>query len=124
MAAMPTGTLHQNTQCQDRPCTMAPPATGPKATAEPVIAPQAPMALPRWPGGNAEQARARLSGEISAAEAPCTARAAMSSPGVAAVAHAADAAVNTARPATNIRRRPSRSPSAAPARISTPKAST
>jgi len=49
-----------------------------------------------------------------AAPAPCTDRAAISVPVPGASAHAADASENTDNPTTNTRRRPNRSPSAAP----------
>ena len=58
-------------------------------------------------------------GLFTAAPAPCTARAAISQPMPGASAHAADAAVNRPMPAANIRRRPNRSPSAAPVISST-----
>ncbi len=58
---------------------------------------------------------------ISAAPAPWTARAAISQPTLGASAHAADAAEKIASPAANIRRRPNRSPSAAPLISSTAK---
>ena len=124
IAASPTGTLIQKIQCQEIPPTIAPPTTGPTATAEPVTAPQIPIALPRWPAGEAADTSARLSGVISAAPAPWIARAAISAPEDGARAHAADAEVNSASPTVNIRRRPRRSPSTAPSRISTPKLST
>ena len=55
---------------------------------------------------------------------PSTARNAMSAPMSGASAQAADAAVNTARPNTYIRRRPIRSPSAAAVMMVAPNAST
>jgi len=56
----------------------------------------------------------RVSGVTIAAAAPCTARAAMSAPTDGDSAAAADAAVKASRPMTNMRRRPKRSPRAAP----------
>jgi len=56
---------------------------------------------------------------MTAAPAPCTARAVISQPMPGASAHAADAAVNSPMPAPNIRCRPNRSPSAAPVISST-----
>jgi hypothetical protein len=61
------------------------------------------------------------SGITSAAPAPWTARATISQPMPGAAAQAADASVNRPIPAMNIRRRPSRSPSAAPVNSSTAK---
>src|SRR5262249_31474369 len=52
---------------------------------------------------------------------PWTARAAIKKPALLASAQAADAATNRARPATKVRRRPKRSPSAAPVKSSTAK---
>ena len=65
--------------------------------------------------GSAACALARSIGWlIAAAPAPWTARAAISQPMPGASAHAADPAVNRPMPAANSRRRPNRSPSAAP----------
>ena len=60
-----------------------------------------------------------LSGMTIAAPAPCTARAAISAPMLGASAAAALDRVNTLIPTANIRRRPYRSPRAAPVSIST-----
>jgi hypothetical protein len=60
-----------------------------------------------------------LSGMTIAAPAPCTARAAISTPMLGASAAAALDRVNTLIPTANIRRRPYRSPRAAPVSIST-----
>jgi hypothetical protein len=60
-----------------------------------------------------------LSGMTIAAPAPCTARAAISTPMLGASAAAALDRVNTVIPTANIRRRPYRSPRAAPVSIST-----
>jgi hypothetical protein len=110
----PTGTLSQKIQCQLRPPATAPPTTGPPATASPASPPHSPMAMARFPAGNASLIRVRVSGMMIAAPAPCTTRAAMSTPTVGESAAHADAAVNTARPMQNMRFRPNRSPSAAP----------
>jgi hypothetical protein len=59
------------------------------------------------------------SGSTIAAPTPCTARDAIRLPMSGDSAQATDAAVNTASPTTNIRRRPNRSPSAAPVSSST-----
>ena len=65
----------------------------------------------------------RVSGVNSAPPAPCTARAATSTPIDGARAAAAEPAVKTATPIVNIRRRPNRSPSAPPVKSSTAKLS-
>ena len=75
---------------------------------------QAPITRPRLPGGNAAESRVSVSGVTIAAPAPCTARAAIRAPEEGASAARAEATVKIASPTTNIRRRPKRSPSAAP----------
>ena len=60
-----------------------------------------------------------VSGMTIAAPAPCTARAAISTPMLGASAAAALDRVNMVIPMANIRRRPNRSPSAAPVSSST-----
>jgi hypothetical protein len=45
--------LTQKIQCQLIPSTIAPPITGPNATASPAIAPHIPIAAPRFSTGNA-----------------------------------------------------------------------
>ena len=112
-AARPIGTLIQKIQCQSRPCTTAPPTSGPPATASPPMAPQIPTIAPRRSGGNAAARIVRLSGVTSAAPRPWTARAPIRALALGASAHAAEASVNSSSPVTYIRRRPSRSPSAA-----------
>ena len=84
---------------------------------------QAPSASPRFSGGNAVESSVSVSGVTIAAPAPCSARAAISAPVVGASAAAADAKVKRARPMTNMRRRPNRSPSAAPVNSRTAKVS-
>jgi hypothetical protein len=60
------------------PCTIAPPITGPRPAAIPVIAPQAPITAPRRGTGDALVIRTRLSGVAILPPAPCAARAAIS----------------------------------------------
>jgi hypothetical protein len=60
--AIPTGMLSQKIHCQARPSMMAPPTSGPAATATPVKAPQIPSALPRRCEGVAAVIRASESG--------------------------------------------------------------
>ncbi len=45
------GTLSQKIQCHDAAWTMAPPTSGPRATAMPLMPDQTPMAKPRRSGG-------------------------------------------------------------------------
>ena len=112
--ARPIGTLSQKIQCQLIPPTMAPPTTGPRATANPVMPPHNPMAAPRFSAGNASLIRVSVMGMTMAAAVPCTARAAMSAPTLGDKAAEAEATVNPSRPITYIRLRPYRSPRAAP----------
>ncbi len=114
ISAMPTGTLSQKIQCQLIPLTTAPPTTGPIATPSPVMPPHSPIAAPRFSTGNASLISVRVSGMTIAAPAPCTARAPTSAAAFGETAAAADAAVNSNRPRAYMRRRPNRSPSAAP----------
>ena len=120
----PSGMFSQKIHCQDSPWATAPPITGPASTARPVTLLKMPSAQARRWGGNAALSSASDSGSTSAAPAPCTARAVISAPASGDSAHAADAAVNSPRPAASRRGRPSRSPSAAPVISSTAKLST
>ena len=119
----PIGTFSQKIQGQSRPWATAPPTTGPASTAIPVTLLNIPNAQARRCGGNAADSRASASGSISAAPAPCTARAATRVVAFWASAHPAEAAVNRPTPVASIRRRPSLSPSAAPVSSSTAKVS-
>ena len=121
MTRQPIGTLSQKIHCQETPSAMTPPSTGPMISASPVTPLKIPSAFPRSSGGNAALNRAIASGITSAAPAPWTARAAISHAALPDSAHATDAATNSASPATNMRRRPKRSPSAAPVSSSTAK---
>jgi hypothetical protein len=121
-AARPIGTFTQKIQCQSRPWVTAPPMSGPLATASPAMPPQMPTTVPRRSGGNAEVSSVSPSGMMIAAPSPCTPRQAISTPALGASAHAAEASVNTSRPVTYTRRRPSRSPSAAAVMMPAPKA--
>src|SRR3954464_13828243 len=105
------------------PSTTAPPTSGPSATPRPEMPDQAPMARPRFSGAKAVESSVSVSGVTIAAPAPWRARAAISAPADGASAAPADAAVKMARPITNMRRRPKRSPSAAPVSSSTAKVS-
>ncbi|GHG38044.1 hypothetical protein GCM10018980_10410 [Streptomyces capoamus] len=113
-AARPSGTFSQKIQCQETCSVRLPPMSGPEATASPLTAPQMPYTVPRLAAGTAAVSRVSVSGIITAAPTPWTARAAIREPMPGARAAAAEAAVNTASPAMKRRRRPKRSPSAAP----------
>ena len=91
----------------------APPTSGPPDSATDAPAAQSPTARERSAGaGKAWLSRISEHGTRIAAPRPWTARAATSTPRPGARPHAADAAVNSAKPATNTRRAPTRSPSA------------
>ena len=114
MATMPIGTLSQKIQCQFTPSAMAPPTSGPIAIARPAMPPHAPSATARRSGGTALERIVRLSGVTKAPPTPWIARATIRTSLDGASAAAADPAVKMTRPRMNIRRRPKRSPSAAP----------
>ena len=97
--------------------------SGPEATARPLTAPQIPYAIPRLAAGTAAVSRVSVSGIMMAAPTPWTARAAISESMPGAMAAAADAPVKTVMPTRKSRRRPNRSPRAAPNISSTAKVS-
>ena len=115
--------MSQKIQCQESASVSAPPSTGPSVAANPATAPQAPSATPRRRAGTAALRIVRLSGARTAPPAPWSARAATSAPIEGASAAASDPTVKIATPAMNSRRRPKRSPSAAPVSNSTAKVS-
>jgi hypothetical protein len=115
----PIGTLSQKIHCQAIPSVTAPPTSGPIATARPLIPPQAPRARPRFSAGNAALRIVSVSGVTIAPPIPCAARATISASADGASAAAAEASVKMPSPITNSRRRPKRSPSAAPVSRST-----
>jgi hypothetical protein len=117
MSRRPIGTLIQKIHPQSSPSTTTPPITGPAATARPANAPsESPMAKPRCSAGNASLISVSVSGNTIAAPAPCAARAAISAPTDGEIGAATDATVKMDTPTLNMRRRPKRSPSAAPVR--------
>ena len=75
----------------------------------------APIANPRFSAGNAVESSVSVSGVTIAAPAPCSARAAINAPVLGRErGERLKLTVKMPRPITNIRRRPKRSPSAAP----------
>ena len=108
------GTLIQKIQFQDTPSTMAPPTRGPMAMARPPTAPQAPRATPRRSATTAAERSVRVSGVTMAAPMPWAMRPMSNISTLVDMAEKAEAAVKMATPMTNMRRRPKRSPSAAP----------
>ena len=111
---MPIGTLSQKIQCQEMPCEIAPPTSGPIAIARPATPPHAPRATARRSGGTPADRIVSDSGVTSAPPTPCIARARISTSLDGERAAAAEPIVKIARPMTKNRRRPNRSPSAAP----------
>ena len=111
---IPIGTLSQKIQCQEMPSTTAPPTTGPNAIARPPIPPHAPSATPRLSGGTAADRMVSVSGITIAPPSPCTARATFNISTLGASAAATEPSVKIAIPIANMRRRPKRSPRAAP----------
>ena len=115
------GTLTQKIQFQAMPSTMAPPTNGPMAMARPPTAPQAPRATPRRSAGTEALRRVSVRGVTMAAPMPCAMRPTRSISTLVDTAERADAPVKMATPMTKTRRRPKRSPSAAPVRRNTAK---
>ena len=96
--AIPIGTLSQKIQCQEIPCVIAPPTTGPAATESPETPVQMPRASPRRCAGNAWLSSVRVSGVTSAPPAPWKTRATTSAWMLGDSAAAADAHVKIATP--------------------------
>ncbi len=119
MRARPIGTFSQKIHCHAIPSTTAPPMSGPLATARPPIPPQAPSATPRLSAGTAALRIVSVSGVTIAPPRPWAARATMSASTEGASAAATEAAVKMPSPITKSRRRPKRSPRAAPVRRKT-----
>src|SRR3954468_725859 len=118
----PTGTLTQKIQCHDSALVSSPPAIGPSATPSPEIAAQVPGAAGRPSGGKAVESSVSVSGITTADPMPWATRAPTRTAGEPASPATADAAVKTTTPPLKTRRRPKRSPSAAPVSMSTAKA--
>ena len=93
------------------------------ATASPPMPPQAPSATPRLSAGTAALRMVSVSGVTIAPPRPCAARATISASTEGASAAATDAAVKMPSPIAKSRRRPKRSPRAAPVRRKTAKVS-
>ena len=100
---------------------MAPPIAGPASTATPTTPLKMPRARARSSFGNAALSSAMPSGMISAEPAPWAIRAAISEKMPVESAQATDDTTNNRIPAANSRRRPNRSPRAAPVNSSTAK---
>ncbi len=103
--ATTTGTLIQNTSRQLAASTSSPPRIGPAGNASEDAAAQVPSARAcAARSGKTSAITAIVVGSSSAPPTPWTTRAPMSTPVPGAVAHATDAAPNTASPASSTRR--------------------
>ena len=109
MAPIPIGTLTKKIHSQPRPSVSAPPTSGPTATAPPIVAPQAPIAVPRSRPWNSCAISASEVANIAAPPTPCSPRARLSSVASPEIPHRKEAKVKTANPMLKIRRRPIRS---------------
>ena len=114
MAINPTGRLIQKIHRHPKLSVTRPPTAGPMIRANPVTPLKMPSARARSSRAKASLRIAIASGITNAAPAPWTDRAAISVSTRPDSAHATEARVNRAMPAANIRRRPKRSPRAAP----------
>ncbi len=124
-AMIPIGTFTQSTHSQPMYSVRTPPSRTPAAPPEPATAPQTPSALLRSaPSLKVVATIERAAGERIAAPSPCTARAAISWPGLAARPPASEASAKRISPPMKRRRRPSRSASRPPSRRKPPKVST
>src|SRR6266480_4684908 len=103
--------LTKKTHRQPGPCESTPPRKTPAAAAIPLMAPQTPSAVLRsLPSRKLVVSSESAAGAMSAAPMPCASLAATRSPALFASPAASDATAKTARPVSNRRRRPSRSP--------------
>ena len=107
----PIGTFTRKIHSQPNASVSTPPTSGPTATANPVVAPQMPRAVPRSLGGNSWAMRASELANIIAPPAPWTARERFSIKGDVERPQRSDAPEKTTSPITKTLRRPSRSPS-------------
>ena len=88
-----------------------PPASGPIATAAPIVAPQIPNAVPRSLPWNSCEISASAVANIIAPPIPCTPRAMIRKSASLASPQASEAAVKRTMPSMKIRLRPKRSAS-------------
>ena len=120
-AISPIGTLIQKIHRHPKPSVRKPPIAGPTMRASPVTPLKMPSARARSSRAKAPLRIAMATGITNAAPAPWADRAAISARMLVDSAQAIDASMNSAMPAANIRRRPNRSPSAAPVSSNTAK---
>ena len=108
-AAIPIGMLTKKIQRHDQPLVIAPPRTGPTATATPVTAPKTPKAAPRSRPRNESAMSASAVANMIAPPTPWKARARAKKVASDATPHSSDPVVNTPIPTAKISRRPTRS---------------
>ena len=105
-----TGTLMRNTEPHQKWASSRPPTIGPSASPAPLVPDQNPSARWRSPASaNMFVMIDSVEGMISAAPIPIPARAAISMPTLPEKAAQVEPAANRARPAMNVRLRPTRS---------------
>jgi len=109
MAPIPIGTLTKKIHSQPNASVKAPPTSGPTATAPPIVAPQAPIAVPRSRPWNSCAIRASEVANIAAPPIPWSPRARLRSVAFPEMPQRKDARVKITKPAVKTRRRPIRS---------------
>ena len=117
------GTFTKKIQLQLMCSVMSPPMSGPIASAIAETPAQMPIAIPRWCAGNVAEMIESVAGSINAAPMPCSVRAPISVPPVAARPQASDEIVKVTSPIRKMRRRPKKSASLPPVSMSTAKVS-
>src|SRR5215472_2182287 len=118
MASVPIGTLTQKIDDQEKTASSSPPMTLPPATASPLTAAHKPIGPLLASGGYASEIKARVSDDMTAPPIPWITRNEISIAPDVESAHPTEASMKTANPATKMRLRPKRSPSAPPDGIS------
>ena len=112
IAAMPIGTFRKKIHSHPSESTIAPPTSGPKATARPMVAPYTPMAMPRSrPAGNSWAIMASETANIAAPPTPWTPRAMFRKVGSLASPATSEEIEKIPKPMANTRLRPRRSAS-------------
>jgi hypothetical protein len=101
--------LTRKIQRQDKPLVIAPPSTGPTATATPVTAPKIPNAVPRSRPRNAVEISASDVANMIAPPTPWIPRAIARNVGSPARPQSSEPSVKTTMPTLNTTRRPTRS---------------
>ena len=108
-AATPIGRFTRKTRRQFAAATSSPPSEGPRPAAAAPTAESSATPCARCAGGNAFRTSATADGTRKAAPSACTTRKAIRAPADGAIAHSSEPTMNSSRPKTKTRRRPSRS---------------